>query len=376
MFRFLRVNTEAIWENPIVAQRFKHYLGVLRGEKSARFLVAKKTPVNVSNLEDLSLSDMWKLHEQTREVFNTLEAKIENNITSVEELPSPETSFLTLKVRIANKILENCHFCERRCHVDRTRKKLGFCRLANDSIVTSAFLHVGEEPPLIPSGTIFFIGCTFRCVFCQNWSISQKWGTIDNLNEGYKVTAVSLCKIMENLAKEGAKNINWVGGDPTPNIHTILEALTHFEVNIIQLWNSNMFVSLEGMELLLDVMDFWLPDLKFFENEFAHQMTKAKNYREIATRNIKIAYDNGFQEMIIRHLVMPGRLEADTLPILEWCAKNVEQAFVNIMAQWRPEHKIHGNQRYRSLDKRVTNQEMNRARDYADQLGIHWREVH
>ncbi|MFX0209600.1 MAG: pyruvate formate lyase-activating protein, partial [Candidatus Hodarchaeota archaeon] len=196
MFRFLRVNTEAIWENPVVSRRFQHYLGVLRGDKSARYLIAKKTPVEVSNLAGLSLSDMWELHEQTRQVFNILEAKIENN-TSIEELPEPETSFLTLKVRIANKILENCHFCERRCHVDRTKKELGFCRLADNSIVTSAFLHIGEEPPLIPSGTIFFIGCTFRCVFCQNWSISQKWGSIYDLNEGHKVTPVSLCKIME-----------------------------------------------------------------------------------------------------------------------------------------------------------------------------------
>ena len=152
--------------------------------------------------------------------------------------------------------------------------------------------------------------------------------------------------------------------------------LTHFQVNIIQLWNSNMFVSSEGMELLLDVMDFWLPDLKFFENEFAYGMAKAKNYKETITRNIKMAYDNGFHEMIVRHLVMPGRVEADTLPILDWCARNVERAFVNIMAQWRPEHKVHGNPRYQSLDKRVISQEMDQARNYADQLGIHWREVH
>ena len=376
MFRFLRVNTEAIWENSIVARRFQHYLGVLQGEQFARFLIAKKTPVNVSDLEDLSLSDLWEQHRHTRERFTKFEFNIEKGNITIEELTDPEISFLDLKVRIAKKIIQRCHFCERRCHVDRTKGELGFCRLADDSIVTSAFLHIGEEPPLIPSGTIFFIGCTFRCVFCQNWSISQKWGNIEDLNEGYFVTPVSLCKIMKNLAKEGAKNINWVGGDPTPNIHTILEALTHFQVNIIQLWNSNMFVSSEGMELLLDVMDFWLPDLKFFENEFAYGMAKAKNYKETITRNIKMAYDNGFHEMIVRHLVMPGRVEADTLPILDWCARNVERAFVNIMAQWRPEHKVHGNPRYQSLDKRVISQEMDQARNYADQLGIHWREVH
>ncbi|MFX0122895.1 MAG: radical SAM protein [Candidatus Hodarchaeota archaeon] len=372
MFRFLRDNT---LENPVIVRRFQHYLRVLQGENLARFLIAKKTPVNVSDLKDLSLSDMWKHHKQTRDRFNDFESSIENGSFRIDEFANPEISFLDLKVRIARKIIQKCHFCERRCHVDRTKGEIGFCRLTEKSVVTSAFLHIGEEPPLIPSGTIFFVGCTFRCKFCQNWSISQKWGNINDLNEGYFVNPISLSKIMEKITKEGARNINWVGGDPTPNIHTILEALTHFQLNIIQLWNSNMFVSSEGMDLLLDVMDFWLPDLKFFDNDFAYEMTKAKNYKEIVTRNIKMAYDNGFHEMIVRHLVMPGRVEADTLPILDWCVKKIKQAFVNIMAQWRPEHKIHGNVRYQSLDKRVSSQEMDRARTYADQLGIHWREV-
>ncbi|UCE14881.1 MAG: radical SAM protein [Candidatus Heimdallarchaeota archaeon] len=374
MFRFLRVNTEQIWENPLVARRFQHYLGVLRGEKVARYRIVKKTPVENVDIEELPLSELWVHHRETRKKFEELETKIGEGKDALEGLPKPEVSFLDLKTQIANKILTNCHFCERRCHVNRTTGKLGFCRLADKSAVTSAFLHYGEEPPLIPSGTIFFLSCTFRCVFCQNWSISQKWGDIDVLNEGYFVSPKSLSRIMENLAKE-AKNINWVGGDPTPNIHTILGALTYFDLNVIQLWNSNMFVSSEGMDLLFDVMDFWLPDLKFHENKFAHEMTKAKNYWEIATRNIKLAYDNGFQEMIIRHLVMPGRVKSDTLPILDWCAANVEHAFVNIMGQWRPEHKIHGDPHFQSLDKRVTAKEMDQARRYADQLGIHWREV-
>lgn len=375
MFRFLRINSKAVWENPLVARRFEHYLGVLQGEKSARYLIAKKIPVNSSEVMDLSLSELWKHHEKTKKRFDELEHNIKAGTIVIEEIPDPENSFLDLKSWIAQKIIQDCHFCERRCHVNRTKQELGFCRLADKSIVTSAFLHVGEEPPLIPSGTIFFVSCTFNCVFCQNWSISQRWGNINDLNEGYFVTPASLNKIMENLAKKGAKNINWVGGDPTPNIHTILETLTHFQTNIIQLWNSNMFVSTEGMKLLLDVMDFWLPDLKFHHDDFAYKMTKAKNYWKMATRNIKMAYEKSSTEMIIRHLVMPGRVELDTFPILDWCAENVPQAFVNIMAQWRPEHKIHGNPEYKSLNRRVTAREMDQARNYADQLGICWREV-
>ncbi|MFX0087876.1 MAG: radical SAM protein, partial [Candidatus Hodarchaeota archaeon] len=237
------------------------------------------------------------------------------------------------------------------------------------------FLHIGEEPPLIPSGTIFFTSCTFNCIFCQNWSISQEWGDIDNIWEGRFMNPLAISKIIEKLSNKGAKNINWVGGDPTPNIHTIIESLIHFQENIIHLWNSNMYTSLEGMDLLLDIMDFWLPDLKFHDNIFAKEMTKAENYWKIATRNIKMAYDQSSREMIVRHLVMPGRLEADTFPILDWCAEHVPLAFVNIMGQWRPEHKVNSNPRHKSLVRSVTSQELDTARKYADKLGIHWREV-
>ncbi len=375
MFKLFRPDTEAIWNNPIILERFSHYYGVQRGLKTAKYLIVKKTPVSEMNIQELPLSDLWKIHKNTRNKFNELNRMIEKKELVLEDLETPLVSFMDLKALIAKKMLEECHFCERRCGINRTKRELGFCRLADKSIVTSAFLHIGEEPPLIPSGTIFFTSCTFNCIFCQNWPISQEWGDIDNIWEGRFVNSLTLSKIMENISNEGAKNINWVGGDPTPNIHTIIESLIPFQENIIQLWNSNMYTSLEGMELLFDIMDFWLPDLKFHDNIFAKKMTKAENYWEIATRNIKMAYDQSSREMIIRHLIMPGRLEVDTFPILDWCTEHVPLAFVNIMGQWRPEHKINRNPLYKSLVRHVTSQEMDRARKYADKLGIHWREV-
>ena len=375
MFRFLRINTDAVWENPIVAKRFHRYLGVLTGKKISKYQIAKKTPVPTTSLKNLALDNLWKYHKETRSEFNDLMKKLDSNELHIENLSSPEISFLDLKVHIAHEILKSCHLCERNCNINRVSGKYGFCRLDERSVVTSVFLHIGEEPPLIPSGTIFYAGCVFKCVFCQNWSISQKWGSLKHLNEGYFVTPASLSKLMNNLADEGAKNINWVGGDPTPNIHTILAALTYFNRNIIQLWNSNMYLTLEAMELLLDIIDFWLPDLKFRENEFAQKMTGVGNYWEIVTRNIKLAYDRSSSEMIIRHLVMPARVKGDTLPILNWCAQNVERAFVNIMDQYRPEHKVLGNPHYQLINRRTSTREMSQARDCADQLGIRWREV-
>jgi len=375
MFRIVNLRNESISQNLEIKKRLEHYLNVQKGKKLAHYLIAKKTPTNVENLNNLNIQELWDLHKKTRRIFDHLNQQIQDGRLSFSEVLTPQISFLDLKVHLANIILNQCHFCERRCGIDRTKDQRGFCRLSTESVITSAFLHIGEEPPLIPSGTIFFTGCTFKCIFCQNWTISQEWGSIDKLKEGRIIDPQSIAQIMVDLSKNGAKNINWVGGEPTPNIHNILKSLTYFKENIIQLWNSNMYLSPEGLDLILDVIDFWLPDLKFYENQFAYEMTQAQNYWEIITRNIKQAYDFGTKEMIIRHLVMPERVEKDTLPILDWCSQQTEQAFVNIMGQWRPEHKISGNNAYQNLNRRLKGEELVRARNYADKLGILWREV-
>jgi len=375
MFRIVNLRNESISQNLEIKKRLEHCLNVQKGKKLAHYLIAKKTPTNVENLNNLNIQELWDLHKKTRRIFDHLNQQIQDGRLSFSEVLTPQISFLDLKVHLANIILNQCHFCERRCGIDRTKDQRGFCRLSTESVITSAFLHIGEEPPLIPSGTIFFTGCTFKCIFCQNWTISQEWGSIDKLKEGRIIDPQSIAQIMVDLSKNGAKNINWVGGEPTPNIHNILKSLTYFKENIIQLWNSNMYLSPEGLDLILDVIDFWLPDLKFYENQFAYEMTQAQNYWEIITRNIKQAYDFGTKEMIIRHLVMPERVEKDTLPILDWCSQQTEQAFVNIMGQWRPEHKISGNNAYQNLNRRLKGEELVRARNYADKLGILWREV-
>ena len=364
-----------ILNQAIFKEYFPNYGGVLKGNRIAKYLIAKKVSVDIAKGEHLTLEQLWKLHDAAKGEFHKLFDIYGGNPEEYQALRTPSFSYLDLKKTIASKILENCHFCERRCEVNRNNDKVGFCKLNSKSIVNASFLHLGEEPPLVPSGTIFFSGCTFKCEFCQNWRISQQWGTVRAPIEGNFVSPNILSRIMIKLFKSGAYNINWVGGDPTPNIHTILDSLSMTNVNIIQLWNSNMYTSKEGMELLYDIIDFWLPDLKFYSNEFAYKMTQAKNYWEIVTRNIKSAYEMSSTEMIIRHLLMPGRISDDTVPILDWCSENVEKAFVNIMSQWRPEYKIMQTEEHSSLNRRIKREELDQARNYADELNIKWREV-
>ncbi len=367
MFRILRMPSDSIWQDPELSKRLARYRAICKGEKTARYLIAKKTPVKNPVNSENDIEDLWNNHDETREVFNIILNNIDKGKTTLTELKTPTTNFLDLKTKIADKIIENCHFCERRCYVNRKVGEKGVCKVGVNSIVSSAFLHVGEEPPLVPSGTIFFASCVFKCVFCQNYDISQ------NL-QGDEVEYTYLVDLQRKLISEGAININWVGGDPIPNVHNILHSLRELDKNIVQLWNSNMYLSQESMSLLVDIMDFWLPDLKFRENSFAKRMSGIENYWEVVTRNIKYAYTVGSREIIIRHLCMPNRIEIDTFPILDWVNHEVPLSFVNIMAQYRPEYRAHRSE-YQDINRRVSSAEMQLARDYADKKGIAWRQV-
>ena len=375
MWRLLRPNSHQVWQNPAVKNRFSRYYDLIHNTRTARYLIAKRFDIGIESLKEKEISTLWEIHKTQSTEFNQFLQKVNQEKQPLSEIELPRTSFLDLKIELANRMLTSCEFCEHRCGVNRAAGETGRCRLAKDSYVSSVFLHQGEESPLVPSGTIFFSSCNFRCAFCQNWSISQEWIRKKKVVDGARVTPEQLAAYAQHLAREGARNINWVGGSPTPNTHNILEALRLMDRNICILWNSNMYMSENATYLLLDVMDFWLPDLKYFDDAFAKKMSGIENYRKVVTRNIKAAHDEGSGEIIIRHLVMPGRLETDTKPILEWCGTNVPNALVNIMGQYRPEYKVRHDSRYQEIQRRPSSEEMKHAYRIANQLGIVWEPV-
>jgi putative pyruvate formate lyase activating enzyme len=260
--------------------------------------------------------------------------------------------------------------CERLCGVDRTARR-GACLLDHRTRVASFFHHLGEEAPLVPSGTVFFSGCNFRCVYCQNWDISQ------HPEAGVEATPQALAAIQIRLREEGARNINWVGGEPTPNIPHILESLKILAargVNVPQLWNSNMYLTLEGLSLILHVMDIWLPDFKYGNDKCALKYSVAPRYWEVTTRNFSVICSRG-EDIIVRHLVLPGHVECCTKPVLRWLADNCRHVLVNVMDQYRPDYLVPKMDRYREIRRRVSEGEMEEAYRYADELGLAWREV-
>lgn len=307
----------------MVIDPLDHYWKILNGEAEAGYKAAKRTMVDVdleSNTEEL-----WRVHDGAA------------SNTSDEEA----ISLLNLKTELAKRMLFDCTLCERACHVNREGGEKGHCGVLGARI-SSEFLHFGEEPELIPSHTIFFSGCTFDCVFCQNSDISTR------PESGVFIPPQALAEMIEMKAPSmgrpakpvtmptPSRNVNWVGGDPTSNIAYILQVLAHCEANLPQVWNSNMYLSDASLRLLDGIIDVYLTDFKYGNDCCAKRLSNVDGYWDIIRRNHLAARTQG--EMIIRHLVLPSHLECCTRPILTWIADSLSAVKVNVMGQYRPCH--------------------------------------
>jgi len=318
------------------------YFDILEENRTSNFLQCKYVPVNF-NIKN-STDNLWNIHNKSINELKLSDVK-------------PNQSLLDLKIELANRIFKNCHFCERRCNTNRN-KKAGNCGVKQPGIA-SEFLHIGEERVLIPSHTIFFSGCTFHCVFCQNWDISQ-------VISGIYIDPERLAEIIQTRKQQGSRNVNWVGGDPTPNLQYILTVLNKLEDNIAQIWNSNMYCSTETMKLLDKVIDIYLTDFKYGNDNCAKSLSLVENYFDVVNRNHLIAYENS--NMIIRHLVMPNHIECCSKPIMQFISENLTNACVNIMAQYRPEYHA---KEFDDISRYVEIEEVIEVKDFAEDLNIH-----
>jgi putative pyruvate formate lyase activating enzyme len=344
-----------------------HYNEMLNSYGTAYYRISKRIPVYFH--QTATLDELLATHQ---EILRNYQITFQRG-----DLPKNdpvEFSYLDLKIEISKRMIEKCEFCENQCKVNRKIGEKGYCGISEVSRVSSAFLHHGEEPPLVPSGTIFFSGCSFGCVFCQNYDISTIGKERSMESGGIPVDGKQLAVLADGLAKQGAKNINYVGGDPTPNIHTIIESLNYQTNNITQLWNSNFYNSLKSLEILVDIMDFWLPDFKYGNDECAKKYSKITSYWEVLTRNLKYLYNWGSRDIIIRHLVMPGHIECCTKPILKWISKEMPGIPVNIMRQFHPTYRV-DSENFSEINRRTSRLEMVSAFSLAEKLNIPYKFV-
>jgi putative pyruvate formate lyase activating enzyme len=349
MWRLLRSDAMAVLNDKMARKSLGRYFAVMQDEKPAKFMTAKKVPAEFS--ENNSIEELWQKHAAVTDEFYEVEREIDTRQRNLQEMQTPEKSYLNLKIEIASRILKGCYFCTRGCGVNRSEGKVGYCRCGSEITVSSIFEHVGEEPELVPSGTIFTMGCTMRCKHCQNWTISQ-W-----MEKGEVYKLEELAREVKNLRVNGCRNANLVGGEPTPWLQQWLETFKHVNVNIPVVWNSNTYYSPETAQLLAGFADVYLLDFKYGPGECAERISDAPNYWEACTRNHLEAKKHG--EIIIRVLVLPDHLECCTKPIINWIAENLgTETRVNVMFQYRPEWRAY---EIPELRRRLTRDEMERA---------------
>ena len=288
-------------------------------------------------------------------------------------LPSGE---LERRSAAAYAHLEDCDLCARYCHVNRRQTIKGAaCRTGERAVVNSFGPHHGEEDPLRGwngSGTIFFSWCNLRCVFCQNWEISQR-------GIGREVEPEELASMMLTLQRQGCHNINLVS--PSHVVAQILAAVSIAAPRGLRLplvYNTGGYDSPEALGLLDGVVDIYMPDMKYGDSEIAHRYSHIRNYWEVnqaAVRemhrqvgDLRISAEGLAQRgLLVRHLVLPADV-ANTEKVLAFIAGEISRnTYLNIMAQYRPCYRAAD---YPPLDRPITRKEYQDALAVAARYGL------
>lgn len=282
---------------------------------------------------------------------------------------------LSAKVETAREMLRDCNLCPRDCRVNRLEGETGFCGIGEKAMVASAHPHYGEEGPLVGSGgsgTIFFTSCNLKCVFCQNFEISQ-------LMEGREVDRPRLADLMLDLQKMGCHNINFV--TPSHVVPQILDALymaAEKGLKVPLVYNTGGYDCVEILRLLDGVVDIYMPDLKFMDSEASKLLMNAPDYPDVVKAAIREMHRQvgdlelnqkgvATRGLLVRHLVMPDDL-ASTRQAMRFLAEEISSnTYVNVMSQYRPCGRAFEDAR---IARSVTRREYEAALKAAEEQGI------
>jgi putative pyruvate formate lyase activating enzyme len=286
-----------------------------------------------------------------------------------------ERGELEERVERGLSMLRSCRVCPRDCDVDRWNDQKAVCLTGRYAVVASYFPHFGEEDCLRGyrgSGTIFFANCNLKCVFCQNYDISQK-------PAGAVVGPLELSAMMLELQGLGCHNVNFV--TPEHVVPQIVEALPFAIEGGLSLpivYNTSGYDSHDSLKLLDGIVDVYMPDFKYWSPEASKRYSKAENYGAAVREGISemqrqvgdlVLDESGLAKrgLLVRHLVMPGGV-AETREVMRYLAREISpRVYVNLMDQYYPAFKT---DRYPEIHRRITEEEYLAAYEAALEEGI------
>ncbi len=273
-------------------------------------------------------------------------------------------------------LLAECKICPNECMADRISGETGDCHSTDEVLISSYGAHFGEEPPLTGtsgSGTIFFTNCNLSCTFCQNFDISQ-------LHRGQPISVEKLASIMLSLQQRGCCNINLVS--PTHFIPQIVNALVLAAEGGLQLpivYNCGGYESVDTLKLLENIVDIYMPDVKYSDDNIALKYSGIKNYWAVVKEAVKEMHRQlgdlklsrtglAVRGLLVRHLVLPNNL-AGSEKVIDFLADEISKdTYINIMDQYYPSYKAG---EYKELNRRISDIEYGNVTGYAAKKGLH-----
>ena len=265
-----------------------------------------------------------------------------------------------------------CNICPRKCNIDRD-KSAGFCSCTNTIVLSKYMVHHFEEPIISGengkgSGAIFFAGCNLKCIYCQNYEIS-------NSSVGKSISTQDLVSIIKELEEKGVNNINFV--TPTHYTNQIIDALKIYKPSIPVVWNSSGYEEVEQIERLKDLVDIYLVDLKYMDSGLATELSFAKDYPQKACNAIlqmrknqpKDVIENRLMQkgVIVRHLVLPNCI-VNSFACLDWLKNNLgANTIISLMSQYSPYYKAKDNAK---INRKLHPIEYKRVLSYFNKLGF------
>lgn len=232
------------------------------------------------------------------------------------------------RAKIAREALKNCSLCPRDCGVDRTSGEKGYCQLDDTVRCFREILYYGEESEIAPSHQIHLTGCNLRCEYC----IVAEWN--EQPLAAKKMDYDDMANRIAYRLSQGAKTLSFLGGEPSVQLHGILELLGRINSRIKVVWNSNMYYNNIVNKLLDGIVDIYLADFKCGSKTCAQNLLKADNYIEVVKHNIFNAVKHS--NVIVRHVLIPDHRQCCLQPILQWMATEIPDVKLSLRDNYVP----------------------------------------
>jgi putative pyruvate formate lyase activating enzyme len=270
-----------------------------------------------------------------------------------------DSEFLSRRAALARQMYQRCELCEHRCRVDRLAGQRGVCGADTVARVWRYWIDHAEELPLVPSLLIYLSGCDLRCDFC----ISE--ANAFDPRRGVPLTAAWLDAAIEWGLRQGARTLQWIGGEPTIHAPAILDAMARCGRRLPVVWKSDFYGTAKTWELLDSVVDVYVADFKFGNNACARRIAGVERYVEVVTRNLTDVAQRA--PLYVRHLLLPGHRECCLRPILAWLQQRLPHIPLSIRDGYLPRWRA---KRHAELSQPLARGEGQRALELAADYGL------